>query len=151
MGTWAVGHSLLRHFNNFQILTTIFYIAKKTSACKTVNYFISMSYGQLVIAVRDRMFLGVQDFDFAPIYSNLPKSNHFFPNSTSILPKCCHNFVQISPQIQPNVPTSNQFCPQKILLFNNLSTVSNRNLQRKIELEHQRVEWGPLITRTWLK
>jgi len=27
------------------------------------------------------MFFEIQDFDFAQIQSNLPKSNHFFPNS----------------------------------------------------------------------
>jgi len=38
------------------------------------------------MALRDRMifgFLGMQDFDFAQIYSNLPKSNQFCPK------KCC--------------------------------------------------------------
>jgi len=30
--------------------------------------------------VGDRMFLGMQDFDFAQILSNLPESNHFCPN-----------------------------------------------------------------------
>jgi len=33
------------------------------------------------------MFLGMQDFDLAQIQSNLPKSNHFFPNFSSILAK----------------------------------------------------------------
>jgi len=33
------------------------------------------------------MFLGIQDFDFAYIQSNLPKTNQFYPNFASILPK----------------------------------------------------------------
>jgi len=28
----------------------------------------------------DGMVLGMQDFDFAQVHSNLPKSNHFRPN-----------------------------------------------------------------------
>jgi len=39
------------------------------------------------IVVRNRMFLGMQDFDFAQIQSNLPKSHHFCLNFASILPK----------------------------------------------------------------
>jgi len=40
-----------------------------------------------VIAVGDQMIFGVQEFYFAQIQSNLPKSNHFCPNLASILPK----------------------------------------------------------------
>jgi len=40
---------------------------------------------------RYRMFLGMQNFDFA---------HHFFPNFASILPKFQLNFAQI----QPNLP-----------------------------------------------
>jgi len=46
------------------------------------------------IALGDPMFLGMQDFDFFQIESNFPKSNHFCPNTASILPK------------------SNQICPK---------------------------------------
>jgi len=49
-----------------------------------------------IIAVGDRMFLRKQDFDFAQIQLNLPKSNHFCPNYfASILPKFRLNFAQI--------------------------------------------------------
>jgi len=40
------------------------------------------------------MFLGKQDFDFAQIKLNLPKSNHFFRNLSSNLPKFRLNFAQ---------------------------------------------------------
>jgi len=43
------------------------------------------------------MFLGLQDFDFAQILSNLPKYQ-------SLVPKFCFKFAQISPK-------SNQICP----------------------------------------
>jgi len=43
----------------------------------------------------DRIFLGMQDFDFAQIISNLPKFNHFCPNFASILLKFHLNFAQI--------------------------------------------------------
>jgi len=45
------------------------------------------------------MFLGMQDFVFAQIQSNLPKSNHF-----------CLSFSSIS----PNFTKSNQFCQNLI-------------------------------------
>jgi len=41
------------------------------------------------------MFLGMQDFDFAQVQSNLYKSNHFCPNFASILPKFRLSFAQI--------------------------------------------------------
>jgi len=47
----------------------------------------------LCIAVSDQMFLGMQDFDFAQINSNLAKS----------LPKFRFNFVQISPLFCPKL------------------------------------------------
>jgi len=47
------------------------------------------------MAVGDRMFLGMQDFDFAQIYSYVPKSNHFCPNFFLISPK----FIQIWPNV----------------------------------------------------
>jgi len=37
------------------------------------------------------MFLGMQDFDFAHILSNLPKSNHF----VQISPQFCQNVAQV--------------------------------------------------------
>jgi len=54
------------------------------------------------------MALGMQDFDFAQIQSNLPKSNHF-----------CPNFAQISPQFCPNLTKFAQMqsiLPKKCLL-----------------------------------
>jgi len=36
----------------------------------------------------------MQDFDFSKIQSNLPKSNHFCLNFTSILPKFRLNFAK---------------------------------------------------------
>jgi len=55
-----------------------------------------MKYNLVVtIAVGERMFLGVQDFEFIQIQSNLPKSNYFSPNFASILLKFCLNFIQI--------------------------------------------------------
>jgi len=58
----------------------------------------------------------LQYFDFAQIQSNFPKSDHFFPNSASILLKFRFNFAQITlqfypnfAQIYPNLPNSNQF------------------------------------------
>jgi len=56
------------------------------------------------IAVGDRMFLGMQDFDFVQIYqicpnlSNLPKPDHFWPK-----------FRLSFAQIQSNLLNSNQF------------------------------------------
>jgi len=41
------------------------------------------------------MYLGMQDFDFAQIQSNLPKSNQFCLNFASILPKFRLSFAQI--------------------------------------------------------
>jgi len=52
------------------------------------------------IAVNDWMFLGMQDFDFAQIQSNFPKSNHFCPNFASILPKFDRlNFAKFLPNL----------------------------------------------------
>jgi len=39
------------------------------------------------IAVGDKIFLGIQNFDFTQIQLNLPKSNHFCSNFALILPK----------------------------------------------------------------
>jgi len=50
------------------------------------------------------MFLGIQDFDFAQIQSNLSKSNRFLLNFASIFHK------------------SNQICPQLINFTNNFSS-----------------------------
>jgi len=47
-----------------------------------------------IIAVGDRMLLGMQDFDFAQIESNFSKF--------------CLNFAQISLKPKPNLPKSNQ-------------------------------------------
>jgi len=45
----------------------------------------------MLIAVGDRMFLGMRDFDFAQTQSNVPKSNHFCLNFASILPQFFSN------------------------------------------------------------
>jgi len=47
------------------------------------------------MVVEDEIFLGVQEFDFAQIQSNLFKSNNFCPNFASILPKFRLKFAQI--------------------------------------------------------
>jgi len=39
-----------------------------------------LSLAKLYRAGEDRMILGMQDFDFAQIESDLPKSNRFCPN-----------------------------------------------------------------------
>jgi len=49
------------------------------------------------IAVGDGLFLGMQDFDFAQIQSNLSKSNHFCLNFASILPK--FHLMQFHPNL----------------------------------------------------
>jgi len=49
-----------------------------------------------IIAVEDRMFFRIQDFDFAEIQSNLPKSNHFCPNFSSILTKFRPNLTKFN-------------------------------------------------------
>jgi len=41
------------------------------------------------LSLGDRMFLRIQDFDFAQIESNLPKSNYVCPN----LPQFCPNLL----------------------------------------------------------
>jgi len=64
-------------------------------ACSPTPYYLFNAECQAGIAVRDRMFLGMQDFEFA-------KSNHFCPNFALILPK--------SNQISPNLTN---FSPQK--------------------------------------
>jgi len=43
-------------------------------------------YSGIVITVGDRMFLEMQDFDFAQILSNLLKFKRFCPNFASICP-----------------------------------------------------------------
>jgi len=61
------------------------------------------------------MILGMQDFDFTQIHSNLPNSNQFCPNFAFILLKFRLNFAQISPksnQIFPNLIK----LPKKILI-----------------------------------
>jgi len=50
----------------------------------------------LSIAVGYQMFSVMQDFDFAQIQSNLPKSNHFCPNYASILPKFSPNSIKFA-------------------------------------------------------
>jgi len=51
------------------------------------------------------MFLGMQDFDFAQIQSNLLTFDQ-------ILPQFFRNFAQSN----PNLPKSDQFCPKKLCL-----------------------------------
>jgi len=49
--------------------------------------------------IGNRMFLGMQYFDFVQIQSNLPKSNHFCPNFSSVLSKFFLNPNQICPNL----------------------------------------------------
>jgi len=42
---------------------------------KIMSFFHSINHCNVCIAVGDRMFLEMQDFDFAQILTNLPKSN----------------------------------------------------------------------------
>jgi len=52
------------------------------------------------IIVGDEIFWRMQEFDFARIQSNLPKSNRFYPYFASILPKSyliCPNLMNFAP------------------------------------------------------
>jgi len=61
---------------------------------KCPNQYPISYFANLAIAVRHRMFLRMQDFNFAQIQSYFLKSNHFCSNFASIWPK--------SNQISPN-------------------------------------------------
>jgi len=56
-----------------------------------------------IIAVGDRMFLGIQDFDFCPY---LIKFCHNFTEFTQILPDWS-KFTEILPKFCPNLPKKN--------------------------------------------
>jgi len=60
------------------------------------------------IAEVDRLFLGMHDFDFSQIWSNMPKFCFNLLKFRFNLPKFLLNFTQI----QPNLPKSNQFRPK---------------------------------------
>jgi len=69
----------------------------------TVFYNSLLDQGLVIIIIDvDRMFLWMQDFDFAQIKLNLSKSNRFYSNFASILPKSnqiCINYASILPKL----------------------------------------------------
>jgi len=50
------------------------------------------------------MILVMQDFDFAQILANFPKSNHFYPNFALILPKSNQIFPNLTKFAQKRAP-----------------------------------------------
>jgi len=91
-------NKILRELDNKKVIfqkLSVRYLVVKPACVNAVLVFLPCD-----IAVRDRMFLGMQNFDFAHILSKLTNLITF--------PKFHLNFAKI----YPNLPKSNQFCPK---------------------------------------